>query len=97
LAKSVLDESVPFGIILIAVGKGGLPDNVRVIPVSRLARESNIKESELKAKLQDGSCLSMTAGTFVRLLSNVQAKVLDGAMSLPVPIEQLTREMREGA
>lgn len=97
MAKSVLDESVPFGIILIAVGKGGLPDNVRVIQVSRLVRESNIKESEVTAKLQDDNCLFMTPETFARVLSNVQSRALDGSMSLSVPIEQLTREMREDA
>jgi len=62
-----------------------------------LARQSHINEFEVKARLQGSGCISMTPTTFARLVSNVQSRVLDGSMSLPVPIEQLTMEMRDSA
>lgn len=97
LVKSVLDERAPFGTILITVGKGGIPSDVEVTPVSRLARQSHISESQVKARLQRGGCLFMTPEEFVRVLSKVQSRLFDGSMSLPVPIEQLANEMRECA
>lgn len=94
LVKSVLDERAPFGTILVAVGKGGIPSDVEVTPVSRLARQSHISESQVRADLQRGGYLFMTPEEFVGVLSKVQSRLLDGSMSLPVLIEQVANEMR---
>lgn len=96
LAKSVLDKNVPFHIVLIAVGKEGIPQDVRVIPISRLARDSNTTESNVKAALKNGGCLLMTPDTVTRVLSDLESRVLDGSVSLPVSIEELGKEMSEG-
>ncbi len=47
LAISTPSKAVPFDTVLIAVGKGGLPEDLKVAPVSYLARESNKSESEM--------------------------------------------------
>lgn len=97
LVKSVLDERAPFGTTLVAVGKDGIPSDVGVTPVSHLARQSRISESEVMVRLQSGSYLFMTPEVFVRVLAKIQSRLLDGSVSLPVPFEQVASEMRECA
>ena len=44
-ADGILNKKAPYGKVLIAVGKGGLPKDLKVVSVSRMAREFNISES----------------------------------------------------
>ena len=47
LAQIELSKIKPFGTVLVTVGHGGLPDDVEVVSLSRLARESNSSESSV--------------------------------------------------
>jgi len=40
MAELSLTKNIPFGLVLIAIGKGGLSEDLKIIPVSRCARES---------------------------------------------------------
>jgi len=96
LAISTLSKAVPFGTVLIAVGKGGLPDDIKVISLSCLARESNRSETEVEAGLEDNGYLLMTPEQFAELLDKVEQAVLDGFFSLPINIDKLNKQIPEG-
>ena len=82
----------PFGTVEIAIGHEGLPEGVAVVPLSRLARESNRSESDVRAERQAGGSILMTSDDFCRLLGKLEKKVLDGTLILPVTLEQLRSE-----
>ena len=95
MAGSVLSRKVPFGTVLIAVGKGGLPDDSKIIPLSRLARESNRSESEVETSLKYGGYLLMTPDTFAKVLDKVECGILDGSVSLPIDIDEFSKQVPE--
>jgi hypothetical protein len=95
MAGSVLSRKVPFGIVLIAVGKGGLPDDLKIIPLSRLARESNRSESEVETSLKYGGYLLMTPDAFSKVLDKVECGILDGSVSLPIDINEFSKQVPE--
>ena len=94
LAQSILNEAVPFGTVHIAIEKGGLPE---VVSVSRLARESSKSESEVVAIFRSNGYLSMTPETFTQVLNKVERGILDGSLSLPLPIniDKLNKQILE--
>ncbi len=55
LVSQVCDTSTakkpPYGTVMVCIGPKGLPDDVRVVSISGLARESNQPESEITQKL----------------------------------------------
>ena len=95
MAVSVLSRKVPFGKVFITIGRKGFPEDVKVISVSRLARESNRSESEVKASLKDKGYLLITPEQFAELLDQVKQAVLDGSVCLPLArsevMNQITR------
>ena len=93
LAKSVLDKNVPFHTVLIAVGKGGLPDGLEVIPLSRLARELHKSELEIEASLKHNGYLLMTPEKFAKVLDKVERGILDGSVSLPIVIDEIIEQI----
>jgi hypothetical protein len=93
LAKSALDKKSPFGTVMVAIDKQGLPHDVQVVPVSRLARESNTDEIHIVKSLESSGCLLMDPDTFGKLLDNIEHKILDGSMSLPACVDELAREL----
>ena len=93
LAQSELSKTKPFGTVLVAVGHGGLPDDVEAISLSRLARELDRLESDIEATLQTHGYLLMTPEVFLRVLTELERRVLDGSLSLPVTSEQLSSEL----
>lgn len=93
MAGSVLSKTVPFGNVLIRIGKEGIPEDVKVIPVSRLARESNISESEVKTSLKHGGYLLMASEVFTQALDRVEREILDGSLSLPIKISKITKRI----
>ena len=93
LAESDLARTAPFGTVAVAVGRGGLPDGVEVISLSRLARESHRLESDVEAILQTHGYLLMTPEAFSRVLTELERRVLGGSLSLPVTSEQLSGEL----
>lgn len=46
MAKGSPREKLPFGEVLVGVGEEGIPDDVKVVPPSRLAREPQKSESD---------------------------------------------------
>jgi len=90
LSKTYLSKDVPFGTVRVAIGPGGLPDNVILIPLSRLSRESGKTEPDVEAALKAAGYLPMTSEAFSRFMNDLEGKVLDGSMSLPMTLEQIS-------
>lgn len=88
-ANSVMSKKSPFGSVFVAIGKEGLPEDVEVAPISRLARESNKSESDIKAKLQEKGYLVMTPEAFIQILDKVEIRIHGGTISLPITIDKL--------
>ena len=93
LAESILTRQVPFGTVLIAVGKGGLPDDLKVIPLSRLARELHKSELEIEASLKHNGYRLMTPEKFAKVLDKVERGILDGSVSLPIVIDEIIEQI----
>ena len=95
LAGSVLSRKIPFGTVLITIGREGIPEDVKVVSISHLARESSRSESEVIANFRNNGYLSMTPETFTHLLDKVERGILDGSVCLPLArskvMKQLTR------
>jgi len=96
MAGAVLSGKVPFGTVLIAVGKEGLPEDVKVVPVSRLARESSRSESAVVANFKNNGYLPMNPVIFTKVLDRVERGILDGSFSLPIKTDKLTKQIPEG-
>lgn len=93
LAERDFTRTQPFGTVVVAVGRGGLPDDVEAVSLSRLARELHRLESDIKATLQANGYLLMTPEVFFRALTELERRVLDGSLSLPVTGEQLSGKL----
>ena len=89
LAGSVLSKEIPFGMVLIGIGKEGLPEDLKIIPASRFARESNKTEPEVETSWKDDGYLLMTPEQFAELLDKVEQAVLDGSLCLPMAVDEL--------
>jgi len=94
LFRSALDDKAPFDTVLVAIGQKGLPEDVRVVPLSSLARQSNRSESDIGEALRRRGCLLMTPQTFTTLVDNLRSRVLEGSLYLPVSIESIVGELR---
>lgn len=93
MAGSVLSKTVPFGTVLIRIGKEGIPEDVKVIPVSRLARESKRSKSDVVASLKRNGYLMMTLQVFTQALDKTKSEILDGSLSLPIKIGEITKQI----
>ena len=93
MAASVLSKTVPFGNVFIGIGKEGIPEDVRVILVSHLARESKRSESDVKASLKQDGYLLMAPQMFTQALDRVKREILDGSLSLPIKISEITKRI----
>ncbi len=91
VSDMVADKKRPYGTVMVCVGPKGLPDDVRVVSISELARQSNLPESEIIQKLQQGGCLLFSQETFSRLIDKLVIDVREGRLYLPIPTETLTR------
>lgn len=85
----IVVKKSPYGTVMVCVGPKGLPDDVRVVSISGLARESNRPESEIIQKLQKGGCLLFSQETFSRLIDKLVIGIREGRLHLPVPIGTL--------
>jgi len=93
LAGSALSRETPFGTVLIGIGKRGIPEDMRVMPISHLARESKIGEADVEASLKHVGYLLMTLGVFTQALEKVKSEILDGSLSLPIKISEITKRI----
>ncbi|NQT47985.1 MAG: hypothetical protein HQ578_03315 [Chloroflexi bacterium] len=96
VSRDILSKKVPFGSVEIAIGKQGIPEGVKVISVSRLARESGRSEPEVRATLRKDGYGVMVPEAFTRSLDTLERKILGGSVSLPAPIQELHRMGRSG-
>jgi hypothetical protein len=82
-------EQRPFGMVLVCVGPRGIPDDVQVVSISRLARESKREESEVIDELQRHGSLSFSEKVFSLLIEKLAREVQEGRLHLPVSREKL--------
>jgi len=94
LVHDVSDQSAskrrPFGTVMVRVGPKGLPDGVRVVSISELARESNRPEGDIIQELRKGGCLVFSQQAFSRLIDKLVIAVREGRLQLPVSPEKLS-------
>jgi len=90
LLNSLADKQRPFGTVLICVGPKGMPDDVQVVSISRLARESNREEPEVINELRIRGCLLFSEQAFSRLIDKLTRDVREGRLFLPISTEKLT-------
>ena len=83
-AKSEFEKRRPYGTVLVAVRRSGVQDEVDVISLSRLARESGWPEAEVKAALEARGYLLMTPQTFSRVMDGLEDSMLRGILALPI-------------
>ena len=85
------ERKPPYGTVMVCVGLKGLPDDVRVVSISELAREGNLSESETMQKLRKSGYLLFNQEAFSRLIDKLVIDVREGRLHLPIPTETLTR------
>lgn len=95
LAGSDFARTAPFGEVRVAVGPGGVPDDVIVVALSRQARELGRAESEIAARFETRGYRLVTPEAFSTILNELKDKVLKGTLALPVTPSSLGRH-REG-
>ncbi len=89
MAELSLTKNIPFGLVLIAIGKEGLPEDLKIIPVSRFARESTKTEPEVEVSWKHDGYLLVTPEQFAELLDKAAQAVLDGSLCLPIAVDEL--------
>ena len=83
------DKKQPYGMVMVCVGPKGLPDDVRIVSISELARQSNHPESEVISKIRDNEHLLFGKKAFSRLIDKLAIDVQEGRLVLPIPLEKL--------
>jgi len=89
LLNNLGGEHRPYGRVRICVGPKGIPDDVRIISLSGLARESKREESEVIDELQRHGCLLFSENAFSLLIDKLACDVQEGRLHLPVSTEEL--------
>lgn len=79
----------PFGLVVVCIGPGGLPDDVRVVSISQLARQSGRSQPEVMNKLGGDGNLLFSEAAFSALISRLVGDVREGKVRLPVCKETL--------
>jgi len=93
MAGSVLSRKVPFGTVLITIDGQGIPKGVKVVSISRLARESSMSESEVETSLKHDGYLLMTPEVFAKVLEKVDCEILDGSVCLPLARSEVMKRL----
>ena len=88
-SNSVMSKKSPFGSVFVTIGKEGLPNDVEVVPISRLARESKTSELDVRVNLQANGYLLMTPEVFIQILDKTERGIHKGTISLPMDIDKL--------
>ena len=82
--KATQDPETPkLSIVLIAVGPDGIPDDLSVVNVSKLAHQAGMPESWVEKAITDKGYVLFTIQTFKDLASWLQHEVLFGKARLP--------------
>ena len=88
--KSAGIKKLPFGNVLVCIGPKGLPDDVEVISISRLARESKRPESDVINELQKRGYLLLSKEAFSLLIDKLVDDIREGRLRLPISREKLS-------
>ena len=80
-----------FGKVLVAIGPAGLPDDVRVVSISKLVRESNRRESQIISELRHHGCILLEEEAFLLLISKVMDGIQKGRLHLPISGDKLSQ------
>jgi hypothetical protein len=83
------DRQRPFGKVMVRVGPKGLPDDIKAISISQLARGSNRLELEIVNGLQGNGYLLFSEDVFSSLIEKLVADVRRGKLCLPLSRERL--------
>jgi hypothetical protein len=78
-----LDNTSPYGTIMLGVGANGLPDDVHVLPISEYARQWHISETEVKAELEARGYRLFTREAFFEFLDQLKDGIRRGTECLP--------------
>lgn len=97
LASEALEETAPFGRVLVAIGPKGVPDDVKVVCVSRLARQGRGSEAKVEATLRSDGYTLYLPEPFAAMMDRLQAEVSGGAKALPLKTSQLLKVAEENA
>jgi len=84
------DKKRPYGTVMVCVGRKGMPDDVRVVSISELARKSNLSDSETIQELQKRGYLLFNQDAFSRLIDKLVIDVREGRLHLPISSEKLS-------
>ena len=83
------DRQQSFGLVMVCIGPGGLPDDTRVVSISQLTRESNRPQPEIMNNLQKDGYLLFSEEAFSLLIDRLIIDVREGKLHLPVSREKL--------
>ncbi len=90
LLKQPAAEQPTFGNVLIVIGPKGIPGDVGVISISRLARESKREESHVINEIKERGCLILGEEAFSLLMGNLANGIQEGRLLLPISLEKLS-------
>jgi hypothetical protein len=83
------DRQQPFGLVMVCIGPKGLPDDVRGVSISQLARESNRLDSQIINKLREDGYLLFSQEALSALIDKLTGDVREGRLSLPISRDKL--------
>ena len=89
LLQTAADEHQSFGLVMVCIGPKGLPDDVRGVSISQLARESGRPQPEIINKLQEDGYLLFSQEAFTVLIDKLIGDVREGRLSLPISSDKL--------
>ena len=79
----------PAGTIMVAVGERGLPQDVTVVCISRLARQRSSTEAKVLHSLREQGYVLFPPEDFVEKLMFARQRVYQGKTALPIPASDL--------
>lgn len=93
LFESPTSKERPFGTVLVCIGPMGLPDDIRVVCISKLARESNRPESGVIKEVREPGSLLFDEKVFSLLIDRLVDDVREGRLRLPISRETVSQVM----
>lgn len=92
-AGETISKKLQFGTVVIAIGNGGIPEDVKVVSISALARESKTTEAEVRTTVIGRGYFLITPEAFATTIDKIERLVLDGGLSLPLPAKEFLKRM----
>jgi hypothetical protein len=82
-----------FGMIMVCISKGGLPEDVHIVSISKFARTQNRSESAVILEIQENGVFLFTPDDFWQLIEELALDIRKGKLRLPILPEHLTAKM----